>query len=263
MTRQRHLIAIASTTLLLSGVATAQTQTTATPSMTAATPMASTPRASSRDRRAAMQGEEEQLEQKLQAGKNRAGYKQIIESNGYRIAALNADDKDYLEYEVVKGENSYEVQLDFDDGATKASKIDVAANMWRAKATERMMKDADYRHTGALVVEKDGRSSDRTYMKSWTGDKDRLEMALPPKLKVADYKGKIEKLGYKVTALNDRENDYVEYEIAKGDNSYEVQIDVDLKTGMSTKVDVTSNLWEADATDRTTDNAGQQKAGKR
>ena len=59
--------------------------------------------------------------------------------------------------------------------------------------------------------------------------------------------------GYKVTAVNDREKDYVEYEIAKGDNSYEVQIDLDPATQTAKKIDVTSNLWEAEATDRATD----------
>jgi hypothetical protein len=66
-------------------------------------------------------------------------------------------------------------------------------------------------------------------------------------------------MGYKVTAVNDRDKDYVEYEIVKGENSYEVQIDLDPRTGMSRKVDVTSNLWEAEATDKATDRAADKK----
>lgn len=56
-----------------------------------------------------------------------------------------------------------------------------------------------------------------------------------------------------MTAVNDREKDYVEYEIVKGENSYEVQIDLDSKTGMGSKINVTSNLWEAEATERAAD----------
>jgi hypothetical protein len=115
------------------------------------------------------------------------------------------------------------------------------------------MKDADYKHAGPIVADKDSRYSDRRYMKDWTDEKDRLEKALPPNMKITDYKSKIEQQGYKITAVNDREKDYVEYEIAKGKNSYEVQIDIDPKTGLGKKIDVTSNLYEADATDKATD----------
>lgn len=263
MQLNRHLIAIASATLLASGLAAAQTTTATTPA-TPTKPMA--PAAANvplvapsegmvpkRDRREAMKGEKDQLEEKLRAGQNRADYAKILESNGYRIATINADKKDNLEYEVVKGDHSYEVQLDFDKGSAKATKIDVATNMWRADATKRMMKDANYKHTGPLVADKDSRNSDRQYMKAWTDEKGRLEKALPPNLKVTDYKSKIEQQGYKITAVNDREKDHVEYEIAKGKNSYEVQIDIDPKTGLGKKIDVTNNLWEAEATDKATD----------
>ena len=78
-------------------------------------------------------------------------------------------------------------------------------------------------------------------------------------LKAAEYKSKLESMGYKVTAVNDREKDYIEYEIAKGENSYEVQIDLDKSTGMAKKVDVTSNLWEAESTDKATEQAKEAK----
>jgi hypothetical protein len=110
-----------------------------------------------------------------------------------------------------------------------------------------------------VTVDPDGRYSDRRYLKSWTDEKARLEKALPASTKVADLRSSIEAMGYKVTAVNDRERDYVELEIVKGENSYEVQIDVDAATGLAKDVDVTSNLWEADATDRATDRASDAK----
>jgi ribosomal protein S6 len=256
MKAKRHLTTIASAALLASTGAFAAGNTAATTPAPAAAERPIAPGGASVDptqRDAAVNSESDQLEQKLRAGQNRADYKNILESNGYRIAAINRDKKDYLEYEVVKGNRSYEVQLDFKDGATRATEIDVAANMWRADATERMLKDANYSHTGPLVADRDGRYSDSRYMKAWTDEKDRLEKALPPNLKVSEYKSKIESMGYKVTAVNDRDRGHLEYEIAKGDNSYEVKIDVDPASQIAKDVDVTSNLWEADPTDRATD----------
>lgn len=270
MKLKHTLIAIASSTLLVTGVAHAADTTAAmAPSAKASASVANAKAAADAtaarmtDRQMArsgnMKADREQLQQKLRAGKNRADYAKILKDNGYRISAINEDKKDYLEYEVVKGGGSYEVQIDFENGATQASKVEVENNMWRADATERMMKDDKYQHANALVVDPKGRYSDRRYMKGWTDEKDRLEKALPMNLKASDYRSKLEGLGYKVTAVNDRETDYVEYEISKGENSYEVQIDLDKGTGMAKKIDVTSNLWEAEATDRATDRAKEMK----
>jgi hypothetical protein len=250
---KQTLIAITSSTLLASGLVQAANTTTDT------TPQS----ARMTDRQMAksgnMKADREQLQQKLRAGKNRADYEKILQDNGYRISAINEDKKDYLEYEVAKGGNSYEIQIDFKKGAAQASKIEVENNMWRAEATERMMKDDNYQLPGPLVADPKGRYSDRRNMKGWTDEKDRLEKSLPMNLKAADYRSRLEGMGYKVTAVNDRDKDYVEYEIAKGENSYEVQIDLDAGTGMAKKIDVTSNLWEAQATDRATDRAKEMK----
>ncbi len=260
MKLKQHLIAIASATLLATGLAHAADSTTVVvvPATTGDRPATTV---NGRVDRNAMNVDREALEQKLRAGKNRADYAKILEANGYRIAAINDDSKDYLEYEVVKGQHSYEVQLDFKDGAARATEIDVAMNVWRADATKRMMEDANYKHAGPLVADKDARYSDRRYMKAWDDEKGRLEKALQPNLEVSKYRPAIEAMGYQVTAVNDREADYVEYEIARGDNSYEVQIDINPQTRIAKEVDVTSNLWEADATDRATDrgNAGTRK----
>jgi len=247
------LVAIASSALLATGLAQAADTTPATAPHSAK--MTDRQMAKSGN----MKSDREQLQQKLRAGKNRTDYEKILQNNGYRISAINKDSKDALEYEVVKGGNSYEVQIDFNNGTTQASKIEVEPNMWRADGTERMMKNDNYKHAGALVADPKGRYSDRSYIKGWTDEKDSLEKALPLKLKAADYRAKLEGMGYKVTSVNDREKDYVEYEIAKGDNSYEVQIDLDASTGTAKKIDVTSNMWEADATERATDRSKDQK----
>ena len=200
---------------------------------------------------ASVQNNENQLELKLKDAQNRADYAKVLQSNGYRISATNDDEPDYLEYEVVKGNQSYEVQLSFDDGASKATKIDVASNMWRADSTEKMLKDPQYKNPNAMVVDPDARYSDRHHMQAWTDEKEQLEKVLSPKQTLDTYKQTLKQRGYEITSVNDREADYVEYEIVKGDNSYEVQIDLDPTTKLGKEVDVTSNLWEAESTDRT------------
>ncbi|MGE0310197.1 MAG: hypothetical protein AB7P21_01060 [Lautropia sp.] len=192
----------------------------------------------------------ERLEQALSGAQGRADYAKILQQQGYRIAAINSDKPDYLEYEVVKGDQSYEVQLDFDDKGSKASKVDVTTNMWRAENTKRMMKDPNYQSDTALVADPEGRYSDRRNMKAANDEKDRLEKAMKPGQAPAAYRKQIEDMGYKITSVNDREKDYVEYEIVKGDNSYEVQIDLDDKTRMGKSIDVTTNMWETDSTER-------------
>jgi hypothetical protein len=153
---------------------------------------------------------------------------------------------------VVKGKRSYEVQIDFDKGSARATEVDVTANMWRADSTKRMLDDANYK-PAALRADPDSRFSDRRYMRAWTDEKERLEKALAPNQTVAAYKNTVERMGYKITAVNDRESDYVEYEILKGDNSYEVQIDLDPKTRMGKEIDIASNVWDAKGTERAKD----------
>ncbi len=244
------LIALASSTLLVTGLVHAADPTTSNPTKMTDRLMGKSDN---------IKADREQLQQKLRAGKNREDYQKILKDNGYRISAINEDKKDYLEYEVVKAGNSYEIQLDFKDGAAQASKVEVANNMWRADGTKRMMRDENYQHAGTLVVDANGRYSDRRNMQGWTDEKDRLEKSLPLNLKAADYRSKLESMGYKVTAVNESDKDAIEYEIAKGENSYEVQIDLDERTGMAKKINVTSNLWEADATDKATDRAKEMK----
>jgi hypothetical protein len=240
----KHLLIAAAASLCVSSWAAGTSTTMGTTGSTTAV-ATDTPRTTD-----AVNGEKGMLEKTLQAVQARADYAKVLESNGYRISAINADKPNYLEYEVVKGNHSFEVQLDFDKGAAKASKIDVTTNMWRAESTKKMMKDAQYKHPTALTADPDGRYSDRKYMKAWTDEKERLEKMLTPNQTLAAYKGSIERMGYKITSVNDSNADHVEYEIVKGNNSYEVQIDLDAKTKLGKEIDVTTNVWDAEGTDR-------------
>lgn len=258
-----NMIAAAALLALSSGFAAAQTAApamadktapmaaTTQPAGTMAAPMA--PRMRSADRNAAMKTSTDQIEQMLMGAQNRADYAKVLEKNGFRISSINSDKKDFLEYEVVKGKDSYEVRLDFKDGAAKATDIDVTNNMWRAPSTKAMLKDKNYTVAGTMVADPEGRYSDRRYMKASTDEKDQLEKLRTANMTAAQYMAKIKARGYQITAVNDKEADYLEYEILKGDNSYEVQLDVDAKTKVIKEVDVATNTWDAPGTENAKD----------
>jgi hypothetical protein len=76
----------------------------------------------------------------LNTGEEKEFYRRELEKTGWRIAAVNYDKPDYVEYEIVKGDNSYEVQIDFDKNSRKATKVDVAPNIWKAEATDKALR---------------------------------------------------------------------------------------------------------------------------
>jgi len=191
----------------------------------------------------------DQLEKELGVGKDKAHYRQTIEKLGYAITSVNADKPDYLEYEVVKGGQSYEVQVDLSNGISK--KIDVTTNMWRADETKAAMKNKDYRYTyPATVTKNPEKVSDRSRNKAWKGEKAQVEKQLGVHRDRAYYGPALEKMGYQVTSINENDKGTLEMEVVKGDTSYEVQVDFDDKTKKSTKVDVSTNMWETEATER-------------
>lgn len=82
--------------------------------------------------------------------------------------------------------------------------------------------------------------SDRDRSKAWNTEKEKIEQALKPGQDKNYYRQQLEKMGYKVTATNYDKADYVEYEIVKDDDSFEVQID--MKQGKATEIDVATNM---------------------
>jgi hypothetical protein len=216
------------------------------------------PISSDRARMQSWTDEKSSLEKSLRVGEGEDYYRRELDKLGYRITPVNRNDRDYLEHEVVKGPNSYEVQIGLDKATGAATKIDVTANIWKAESTEKALKDEGYRveYSDATAAASPS-SSDRARMKTWTSGKERLEKALKAHQAKSYYSKALTDLGYQITAVNDDETDYVEYEVVKGPDSYEVQIDLDTATGKARKVDVTANLWQADATDEALDRRKQ------
>ncbi len=207
-------------------------------------------RFSDRDRTADWTKDKEAVEKALKTGEGKDFYRKELEKIGFTITAVNYDKPDYVEWEVVKGDKSYEVQIDM--AAGKATKIDVTPNMWRADATKQAMQGKKV----AAAGKGDARFSDRDRKAGWGKGEEALERALKPGEDKDFYRKELEKMGYRITATNYDKADYVEWEVVKGDQSYEVQLD--MANGKATKVDVTTNMWQADATDRALDKKAAQ-----
>lgn len=205
---------------------------------------------SDRDRATASKDAKDKLEQTLKTGEEKGFYRRELEKMGWQITSVNYDKPEYLEYEIVKGKSSYEVQIDFDKNSHKATKVDVATNAWKTDATERALKDGKKVDYPNKTTANPNRFSDRDRMKSSKNEEEKLEQALKTGEEKDFYRRQLEKMGWKVTSVNYDKPDYVEYEIVKGDRSYEVQVDIDKNSHKATKVDVTTNAWKADATEK-------------
>jgi hypothetical protein len=104
-------------------------------------------RYSDRDRSKAWNSEKQKLEQVLKPGQDKEYYRRELEKMGYKITSVNYDRPDYVEWEIVKDGQTYEVQIDLDKNQAKATKIDVATDMWKAEATEKALRDNERSRT--------------------------------------------------------------------------------------------------------------------
>lgn len=81
------------------------------------------------------------LRQSLEPGHGPDYYWQEIEGLGYEVTSVNYDRPDYVEYEIVKDGETYEVQLQLDDERI-AREIEIDANTWRADETAAAVEES-------------------------------------------------------------------------------------------------------------------------
>ncbi len=204
---------------------------------------------SDRDRMKSAKNDKEGLERALKTGEEKDFYRRELEKMGWMITAVNYDKPDYVEYEIVKGDQSFEVQVDIDKNSHKATKVDVVTNAWKADATKQALKNGKKIEYPKRTTANPQRFSERDHMTSSKNDKEKLEQVLKTGEEKAFYRRELEKMGWKITSVNYDKPDYVEYEIVKNDTSYEVQIDLDKNSHKATKIDVATNAWKTDATE--------------
>ncbi|MGZ9184303.1 MAG: hypothetical protein ACXW6R_06325, partial [Candidatus Binatia bacterium] len=64
---------------------------------------------------------EVKLEQALKTGESEDFYRREPGKLGWKVISVNYDKPDYCEYEIVKGNDSFEVQIDFDKNSNQQS----------------------------------------------------------------------------------------------------------------------------------------------
>lgn len=199
---------------------------------------------SDRMHRRGLNDETTALKNALKVGVQSDSYRSVLKSMGYQVTAVNDADPDYLEYEIVKGRNSHELHIDRDAKTGMVKAIDVAPNLWRANSTMAALKGDSFKPMSTAEY------SDRKFMQPWSNEKDMLHKALRPGQDKTFYMAKLKEMGYQVTATNEAKKDYLEYEVVKGLYSYEIQMEIADGSAKVKEVEVTSNLWQAEATEK-------------
>lgn len=199
------------------------------------------------------QGQTE-LQQALAKGQDRRFFDTKLHELGYEITAINYNDEDYLEYEVVKGEQTYEVQVDIDGETKKATEIEIDPNMWKTEATERalarntrMAKASDANSTEHMTPY-GYRYSDRDRSRAEEMVKDLK--TLPTGKDKAFYKTELKTRGYDITKVNEDTKDTLELEAVKNARSVSFEATFNEETGQSTELEVSELWWESDTTEK-------------
>jgi osmotically-inducible protein OsmY/uncharacterized protein YmfQ (DUF2313 family) len=191
------------------------------------------------------------------------GYRKKLKQLGYKITSTNYDTSDYLEYEVVKGDQTWEVQIDVDEDTGKATEIDIAQNVWKTdETTAAVQQGQDLSRTAATgtgVVSGDTARRTRNMRNNQYSDRDRSTTDqlvreldnLPVGRSKEFYKNTLRQRGYEITKVNKDDSDEMSVEAVKNGNSVQLDISFDENTAQSTEIDA-STLWaESESTTRT------------
>lgn len=202
-----------------------------------------------RTRMGQYEDQKDALEEQLKGASSVDELRSRLDKAGYMITSINEQSDDEVEYEIVKGNHTFEVQADIDDGVLED--IEVSHNLWRADETKKAMTDPDYR-AGNVKYDKDnrGKYSDSQYAESWNKEKEALEALLPTGKIFDDYQKTLKDKGYRITSMNEVDSGKIEFEVVKGEHSFEVQLDRDKNTKKITDVDVSRNIWASEETEK-------------
>jgi hypothetical protein len=192
---------------------------------------------------------EERLEQHLLPGKTPADYRQKLQDLGYTITATNYNTPDYVEYEVVKGDRTYEVQIDVDDSTGKATGIDIAANLWKTERTQATvdfneemaaLNDPNYIMVITPIYTVDTR--ERSAMEKMVRDLEQV----PAGLSKGSYHNALEERGYQVLD-SAKKNDRTQFRVAKEGREALVHVRFNEETNKAEQVNAFPLLLNAGA----------------
>jgi hypothetical protein len=191
------------------------------------------------------------LEEQLQPGQTPAAYRRALRDMGYTITSVNYNSPDYVEYEVVKGDRSYEVQIDLDDETGRATGIEIDPNIWQTDQTEATLEQTD--RSGQLTSLNDPEyvmvitpvyveaRQDRTKMGRMVQELESLPLGRDPQY----YRRALRQRGYQITdtaTKGDRE------QICAEKNGMRVLMNIrfDQDTGESTRLSAFPLLMEVE-----------------
>lgn len=80
------------------------------------------------------------LQENLIPGHEPGWYEMRLRETGYQVTAVNYDTNEYREYEIVRGKESYEVQLEIGASSGMVEKVTVATNPWKAAPTSEALE---------------------------------------------------------------------------------------------------------------------------
>jgi hypothetical protein len=204
-------------------------------------------------------------------------YQRKLKGLGYKIAATNYNNPDYLEYEIVKGDQTWEVQIDVDEDTNKATEVDIAPNVWQTDATRSLVREGQKMartNPAGVDATTDRRSTNNATERrrrmalrnNQYSDRDRANTdqlirdleTLPVGRNKEFYKTTLRQRGYEISKINKDDADELELEAVKDGNSVQVAVDFDEDNGRSTEVDA-SSLWaESESTTRTRETQERQ-----
>ncbi|HEV8715537.1 MAG TPA: hypothetical protein VGX03_22265 [Candidatus Binatia bacterium] len=224
------------------------------------------------------QGQAE-LQKNLPPGQPADVYRRKLEELGYKITSTNYDNPDYLEYEVVKGAQTWEVQIDVDEDTHRANKVDIAHNIYKTDATKAELErnsrmaaneptDDESRHATARQYNEYSDRDRARYSESRRpaatrnneySDRDRVSTdqlvkeleSLPTGRDKQFYKAALRKRGYDIARVDKDTADELKLEAVKDGRSVKMDVAFDEDTGKSTKVDASSLWMESESTSRT------------
>jgi uncharacterized protein YmfQ (DUF2313 family) len=196
------------------------------------------------------------LQKNLPPGQSVDVYRKKLDELGYKVTSTNYNNPDYVEYEIVKGDQTWEVQIDVDENTHKATKVEVASNMWKTDATKQALAHATPAAENSSTYSENRRTALRNNEYS---DRDRTTTdqlvkeleALPVGHDKQYYKETLRQRGYDIARIDKDSSDELKMEAVKNGHSVKMDVSFNEDTGKSTKVDA-SSLWaESESTTRT------------
>lgn len=188
------------------------------------------------------------LQRMLQPGQERIFYAEKLKTPGYRIPSVNDDDPDCLEYEGVKGDRAYEIQIDIAPATNTAAAVTVADDRCQTVSTtegaleQKIMRAHPDSSSGQTGTPDQRRCSDRVQTadtRRSPSDRQRVTQmleqlrALPLGKNRQFYRGVLKEHGYTVTKVHADSPQELDVVVQKNGKQIAFIVDFNEETGNS------------------------------